>query len=118
MGRFRQVSRTVEYTEAVIMAVDIATQKVEHITVTLSGTFDTNEKLLKSANEQLEAGKKGVAVELAEVQEKTFAMPETMFIEQAMPVPIGKRSLNKADFEAFYHENLEGDDEELEADNH
>lgn len=111
MARFRQVTRTIEFTKASIMAVNTTDESVSTVEVQLSGTFDSNEKLLKAAQDSLEDGLTAVHVKSAEVLEKTFCMPETMFIENAMPLPIGKKTLKKADFEAYYAETFEGDDE-------
>jgi hypothetical protein len=59
-----------------------------------------------------------VSVETATVQEKTFCMPESMFIKSAMVLPVGKKSLTKKDYERYYSEELEGEeDTELETDN-
>lgn len=111
MARFRQVSRTVEYTEALVMCVNVSTQTVTHEAVTLSGTYDTPEKLLKAANEVLSKELKPVSVEEANVLEKTFCMPESYFIEHSMPLPVGKKQFCKADFEEFYNTSIEGDED-------
>jgi hypothetical protein len=114
MARFRQVTRTVEYTIADIMAVNTDTKEVTTESVTLSGTFDTNEKLLKEAQSLLPENLKGVSVENAEVQEKTFCMPESRFIQDAMALPVGKKALTKKDFEEYYAEQYDGTEEVTE----
>ena len=114
MGRFKQVTRTVEYTEADIMVVNTETQKVESKTVTLSGTFTDVNKLLKVAGEEIAEPLKAVAINSSRVQEKTFCMPETMFIKNAMPLPIGKKSLTAKDFEEYYSQDFDEDEEEGE----
>lgn len=113
MARFRQVTRTIEYTEAVLMTVNTDLQTVENIEVELSGTFENDDKLLKFAQETVAEDKqKFVSVVSAKVTEKTFCMPETMFIAQSMPLPVGKKCLTKKDFEDFYNEEYEGEDGE------
>lgn len=111
MGRFRQVTRTVEYTVATIMCVDITTKEVTSEDVTISGTFDDDNKLIREAKSVLPEHLTPVSVENVSVQEKTFCMPESMFIKSAMVLPIGKKTLTKKDYERYYSEELEGDDE-------
>lgn len=112
MARFRQVTRSIQYTEATVMVVDTVSSIVENVSHEVSGTFDNDEKLLKAVQESLDSTHKAVSVISAKVLEKTFCMPETMFIASAMPLPIGKKSLTKADFETFYNEQYDGEDEE------
>lgn len=113
MARFRQVTRTIEYTEATLMVVNTDLQTVENVEVELSGTFDNDDKLLKFAQETVaEGNQKFVSVISATVTEKTFCMPETMFIAQSMPLPVGKKALTKKDFEEYYHEEYDGEEAE------
>lgn len=117
MARFRQVTRTVEYTVASIMCVNVETKEVLTEEVTLSGTFDDNAKLLKESKSAIPENLTPVSVESATVQEKTFCMPESMFIKTAMVLPVGKKTLTKKDYERYYSEELEGDEEEVESEN-
>lgn len=113
MARFRQVTRTIEYTEATVMAVNTATSTVENVDIELSGTYDSDEKLLKAAQSECSSDDiKYVSVIDARVSEKTFCMPESMFIQNAMPLPVGKKLLTKKDFENYYNEVLDGDEAE------
>lgn len=112
MARFRQVTRTIQYTEAELMVVDTSSATVSNVELELSGTFDSDDKLIKASQESLPENNKAVSVVSAKVLEKTFCMPESRFISQAMPLPVGKKSLTKADFENFYNEEYDGEEGE------
>lgn len=112
MGRFRQVTRTVEYTVAQVMVVDTTTQQVDTIEISVSDTYTSKDKLLKEVSKQVSEPLKAVSIVNSTVEEKTFCMPETMFIRDAMPLPIGKKALTQADFEEYYSSKSEEYDEE------
>lgn len=111
MARFKQVTRTIAYTVADVMCVNIETSEVSTQTVTVSGEMENNDKLLVAASKLIPDNLKAVAIKSAVQGEDTYCMPEEKFMEWSMVLPKGKKSLKRSDFEKFYKEQFEGEDE-------
>lgn len=102
MAKFRQITRTIEYTEAVIMCVNIESQQISNVKVVLSLTYETPEKVLKEAEKVIQLPLKAVSVVSTKVIEKLYGMPETMFIKLAMPIEEGKNGATKEEYTKYF----------------
>ena len=102
MAKFRQITRTIEYTEAVIMCVNIESQQISNVKVVLSLTYETPEKVLREAEKVIQLPLKAVSVVSTRVIEKLYGMPETMFIKLAMPIAEGKNGATKEEYSKYF----------------
>lgn len=102
MAKFRQITRTIEYTEATIMCVNIETQQISNVKVVLSLTYETPEKVLREAEKVIQLPLKAVSVVSTKVIEKLYGMPETMFIKLAMPIEEGKNGATKEEYTKYF----------------
>lgn len=102
MAKFRQITRTIEYTEAVIMCVNIESQQISNVKVVLSLTYETPEKVLREAEKVIQLPLKAVSVVSTKVIEKLYGMPETMFIKLAMPIAEGKNGATKEEYTKYF----------------
>lgn len=102
MAKFRQITRTIEYTEATIMCVNIETQQISNAKVVLSLTYETPEKVLREAEKVIQLPLKAVSVVSTKVIEKLYGMPETMFIKLAMPIAEGKNGATKEEYTKYF----------------
>ena len=102
MAKFRQITRTIEYTEAVIMCVNIESQQISNVKVVLSLTYETPEKVLREAEKVIQLPLKAVSVVSTKVIEKLYGMPETMFIKLAMPIAEGKNGATKEEYSKYF----------------
>lgn len=89
MARERMVTRTVNYTEVEVLAVNVKTHEVQDKTINLSGDcMDVKpEKVLSAVNYQLEADFKAVNINKMTVKEQLYGMPEVDFIKLAKVLP-------------------------------
>lgn len=69
------------------MAINIDTAEVRHIDITIPGTFDTAEDILKAAKKQETATVKFVKVAAVAIHSYLYGMPESMFIKYATILP-------------------------------
>ena len=88
MARERMVTRTVEFTEAEVMCVNVNTADVAIRHFIVTGTFDNNEKLMKSLKKAYETEEvKLVNLQNSRVTEQLYGMTEEMFIQMATILP-------------------------------
>lgn len=109
MAKFRQITRTIEYTEATIMCVNIESQQISNVKVVLSLTYETPEKVLREAEKVIQLPLKAVSVVSTKVIEKLYGMPETMFIKLAMPIADGKNGATKEEYSKYFAPKAESD---------
>ena len=83
----KMVTRTIEETAATVMAINIDTAEVRNIDLTIPGTFDTTEDILKAAKKQESATVKYVKVVAVDVHTFLYGMPESVFIKYATILP-------------------------------
>ena len=84
MARKRMVTRTVQTTEAFILALDVESAEPQNIKVLLAGTFKDKASILKSAKKVAETDTlKLVEVVGAEIHEDLYGMSEEDFIKMA-----------------------------------
>ena len=84
MARKRMVTRTVQTTEAFILALNIESAEPQNIKVLLAGTFKDKASILKSAKKVAETDTfKLVEVVGAEIHEDLYGMSEEDFIKMA-----------------------------------
>ena len=83
----KMVTRTIEETVATVMAINIDTAEVKHIDITIPGTFDTAEDILKAAKKQESATVKFVKVAAVAIHTYLYGMPESVFIKYATILP-------------------------------
>lgn len=87
MARAKMVTRTIEKTEATILALNVTTAEPSNITVLLSGTYETPEKILKAARKIAETDElKLVSVVEVNVASGRYGMPEDVFLLYAQPL--------------------------------
>lgn len=98
MGRFRQITRTIEYTEADIVCADLETNTIRNITLVLSGTYKSNDKLLLSAQAMLSDTQKALSVDDMRTVKKSFCLSENEFLKLAIELPAGKNSMTKDEY--------------------
>lgn len=88
MARERMVTRTVELTEAHIMALDTATAEVQTIVCEIGGGVTDENAVLKAAKKLYETSTlKLVAVQYMLSKEILYGMPEAEFIRHAKVLP-------------------------------
>ena len=91
MARTPMVTRTITSTKVTVMAVDLNTDEVVNITLTVPRTYKSDEEILKavkkSQSEEDKAVHAIVKVVHKEVQEALYGMTEVEFIEAAKLLP-------------------------------
>lgn len=88
MARIRMVTRTVEVTTATIMGLDTETAEVKICDYDVSGSFDSNDELLKTIKKVHETPTfKIVTVTVATTKSVLYGMPESDFIRLAEILP-------------------------------
>ena len=88
MARKRMVTRTINFTKADVMTVDITTAQVLTQEYRISGTYDTENDLLKVLKKAYETDfTKLVKIEHFENEEILFGMEESKFMELAEVLP-------------------------------
>lgn len=101
MAKEAMITRTIITTEAVIMTVDLTTQEVADLTITLPRTYKDDNALLKQAEKtEALAGKKAVLVKSSTTVETLYGMTESDFIAHAEVQDDTKRKEYKANKEA------------------
>lgn len=88
MARTPMVTRTIQFTKAIILCLDIESRTTENKLVTLSRTYKDDAHIMKEAKKVLENDKiKAVHVVDSEIQCAVYGMPEQKFIELAEILP-------------------------------
>ena len=88
MARERMVTRTVEFTEAEVMCVNVNTVDVAIRHFIVTGTFENSEKLMKALKKAHETEEiKLVNLQESRVTEQLYGMPEELFIQMAQVLP-------------------------------
>ena len=84
MARKRMVTRTVQTTEAFVLALDVESAEPQNINVLLAGTFKDKEAILKAAKKVAETETlKLVQVVGFNVNEDLYGMSEEKFLANA-----------------------------------
>ena len=88
MARRRMVTRTINFTKADVMTVNVSTAEVAIRDYRINGTYDTKEELLKVLKKAYETDRiKLVNIETIETEEVLFGMDEIKFMELAEVLP-------------------------------
>lgn len=88
MARERMITRTVEFTEAEVMCVNVNTADVAIRDFIVTGTFENSEKLMKALKKAYETDEfKLVNLQYSRVTEQLYGMTEEMFIQMATILP-------------------------------
>lgn len=104
MAKMRMVTRTVKVTKVNVMCLDIEKGEAFNECVTVSGVFDSPEKLLKACKEALDTDtEKAVAIVEKKEIEQLYGMSEQEFINIAKILP--PRQEKDAE-----HENMEANE--------
>lgn len=84
MARVRMVTRTVEVTKATCLVVDTLTSVCLEVVLEVSGTYKTNDEVLKAVKKAHELPTSIIAtVKSTEVEEICYGMKEIDFIKSA-----------------------------------
>lgn len=84
MARKKMVTRTVQTTEVILLALDVETAEPQNISVKLAGTFKDKSSALKASKKVAETETlKLVQVVGMEVQEALYGMSEDDFLNYA-----------------------------------
>lgn len=84
MAREKMVTRTIISTKCVVLALDTETVEPSNLTVEVSGTFQNEEKLMKSVKAVAETDTlKIVQILTTETVEKLYGVSEQKFMEIA-----------------------------------
>ena len=104
MAKMRMVTRTVKVTKVNVMCLDIENGEVFNECATISGVFDSPEKLLKACKAALDTDtEKAVAIVEKKEIEQLYGMSEQEFINIAKLLP--PRQGKDAE-----HENMEANE--------
>ena len=88
MARERMITRTVEFTEAEVMCVNVNAADVAIRTFIVTGTYENSEKLMKALKKAYETDEfKLVNLQDVRVTEQLYGMTEEMFIQMATILP-------------------------------
>lgn len=88
MARERMVTRTVEFTDAEVMCVNVNTADVAIRRFIVTGTYENSEKLMKALKKTYETEEiKLVNLQDSRVTEQLYGMTEEMFIQMATILP-------------------------------
>lgn len=89
MARKPQVTRTIKVTTARVLCVDVSTEQVDTINVTVVGTFKDDTKLMRAIKKKLadEPTTKPVRIIESKVSEQLYGMSEEKFLECAELLP-------------------------------
>lgn len=104
MAKMRMVTRTVKVTKVNVMCLDIEKGEAFNECATISGVFDSSEKLLKACKAALDTDtEKAVAIVEKKEIEQLYGMSEQEFINIAKLLP--PRQGKDAE-----HENMEANE--------
>lgn len=95
MAREPQVTRTVKFTQAIILCVDVETKETSEEVIRLPRTYKNDEAILKAANLYYDGNKKLVAVSSTTVLEQLYCMSEADFIKYASPMEARKSTITE-----------------------
>ena len=80
-----RITRTVVGTKATVIAVNTMTLSAEKKVVTIAGTFDSNEKLLKALKKLHDNGTEAISAVLStEKFEELYGLDEAIFMQYAV----------------------------------
>lgn len=95
MARRRMVTRTINFTKADVMTVNVSTAEVTINEYRINGTFDTDENLLKALKKAYETDYiKLVKIDNKWDEEVLFGMDEIKFMELAEVLPPRTLAIN------------------------
>lgn len=87
--RKRMVTRTITITKAQVLAVDLASDEIKTVEVTITGEPKNEKALVKAISEVFdENGAKFVAVKSAEVSRVKYGMTEADFVKAAFVISV------------------------------
>ena len=95
MARRRMVTRTINFTKAEVMTLNVETAEVSILEYRISGTFDNETDLLKALKKAYETDYLKLAkVSVYETEEVLFGMDEKTFMDLAEVLPPRTVALN------------------------